>query len=293
MIVTRFAPSPTGYLHVGHAFAALTAARSGERFLLRLEDLDQGRSREDFVAAIFEDLAWLGLSWDEPVLRQSHRFEAYRAALARLEPMTYPCFCTRKEIAEEVARSAEAPHFYPMSAPRMGDSLSAPRMGPDGPLYPGTCRDLSADERAARMAKGESYAVRLNAAEAADVTGPLTFLDHGHLHSVDPFLFGDVVLARKDMPASYHLAVVVDDAFQDVSLVTRGEDLLAAAHIQRVLQALLGLPTPAYAHHRLILGADGRKFSKRDQSITLRSLREKGAMPSGIAAYFEPGAGAC
>jgi glutamyl-Q tRNA(Asp) synthetase len=275
MIVTRFAPSPTGYLHVGHAFAALTAARSGERFLLRLEDLDQGRTREDFVAAIFEDLAWLGLSWDEPVLRQSHRFEAYRAALARLAPMTYPCFCTRKEIAEEVARSAEAPH------------------GPDGPIYPGTCRQLSNDEREARIGRGESYAVRLNVAEAASVTAPLTFFEHGHEHRVDPFLFGDVVLARKDMPASYHLAVVLDDAFQDVSLVTRGEDLLAAAHIQRVLQALLGLPAPAYAHHRLILGSDGRKFSKRDRSITLRSLREKGVTPSGIAAYFEPGGGAC
>src|ERR1700748_2789332 len=164
MIVTRFAPSPTGYLHVGHAFAALTAARSGDRFLLRLEDLDQGRSREEFVAAIFEDLTWLGLSWDEPVLRQSHRFDVYRAALARLEPMTYPCFCTRKEIAEEIARSAEAPHFHGLPAPRTG--------GPDGPLYPGTCRHLSTDERAARIAKGEAYAVRLNAAEGAAGAGP-------------------------------------------------------------------------------------------------------------------------
>ena len=275
MIVTRFAPSPTGYLHVGHAFAALTAARSGERFLLRLEDLDQGRAREEFVAAIFEDLAWLGLSWDEPVLRQSHRFEAYSAALRQLEPITYPCFCTRKEIAEEVARSAEAPHIYP---------LPAPQAGPDGPLYPGTCRHLSKEERAARMERGETYAVRLNAEEAAEVTGPLAFFEHGHERSVDPFLFGDVVLARKDMPASYHLAVVVDDAFQDVSLVTRGEDLLPAAHIQRVLQALLGLPAPAYAHHRLILDREGRKFSKRDRSVTLRSLRDDGVTPSGVAA---------
>src|SRR5215469_5916699 len=148
MIVTRFAPSPTGYLHVGHAFAALTAARSGERFLLRLEDLDQGRTREEFVAAIFEDLTWLGLSWDEPVLRQSQRFEAYRVALARLQPMTYPCFCTRKEIAEEVARSAEAPHIYPRPAPQAG---------PDGFHYPGTCRHLSEDERAERMARGDAY----------------------------------------------------------------------------------------------------------------------------------------
>lgn len=273
MIVTRFAPSPTGYLHVGHAFAALTAARSGERFLLRLEDLDLGRSRAEFVAAIFEDLAWLGLSWDEPVLRQSQRFAAYRAALAQLAPMTYPCFCSRKEIGEEVARSLEAPHIVP-------------RTGPDGPLYPGTCRQLSPDERAARIGRGESYAVRLNAAEAAEVAGPLTFFEHGHERAVDPFLFGDVVLARKDMPASYHLAVVVDDAFQGVSLVTRGEDLLPATHIQRVLQALLGLAQPAYAHHRLILGADGRKFSKRDRSVTLRSLREDGVTPAGVAARF-------
>jgi glutamyl-Q tRNA(Asp) synthetase len=286
MIVTRFAPSPTGYLHVGHAFAALTAARSGERFLLRLEDLDQARSREEFVAAIFEDLAWLGLSWDEPVLRQSGRFAAYRAALARLEPMTYPCFCTRKEIAEEAVRSMEAPHFDFRSAPRTGDSRSAARTGPDGLLYPGTCRHLSQDERAARIAKGESYAVRLNAAEAAEVTGPLSFFEHGHERAVDPLLFGDMVLARKDMPASYHLAVVVDDAFQDISLVTRGEDLLPATHIQRVLQTLLGLPAPAYAHHRLILGEDGRKFSKRDRSVTLRSLREEGVTPAGVAARF-------
>ena len=276
MIVTRFAPSPTGYLHLGHAFAALTAARAGERFLLRLEDLDQSRAREEFVAAIFEDLAWLGLSWDEPVLRQSQRFGTYRAALARLEPMTYPCFCTRKEIAEEIARAAEAPHFdHP--------SLHA---GPDGPLYPGTCRGLSLQERQARIARGEAYAIRLDAREAADVAGPLRFFEHGQERAVDPFLFGDVVLARKDMPASYHLAVVVDDAFQEVSLVTRGEDLLPAAHIQRLLQALLGLPAPAYAHHRLILDAEGRKFSKRDRSVTLRSLRGQGVTPAGVAAWF-------
>src|SRR6185437_10125537 len=155
MIVTRFAPSPTGYLHLGHAFAAWTAARAGDRFLLRIEDLDQGRAREDFIAAIFEDLAWLGLSWDEPVLRQSHRFEAYRAALGRLSPFTYPCFCTRKEIADEIARAAEAPQ------------------GPDGPLYPGTCRHLSEDERQTRIARGEAYAVRLNTATAFEAAGPL------------------------------------------------------------------------------------------------------------------------
>lgn len=277
MIVTRFAPSPTGYLHIGHAFAAWTAARAGTRFLLRLEDLDLGRVRPEFVAAIFEDLAWLGLSWDEPVLHQSRRFDAYREALGLLAPFTYPCFCTRKDIADEIARATEAPHF---------SDLSALRTGPDGPLYPGTCRYLSADERAARMTRGDSYAVRLDAAKAAAAAGPLEFIEHGSVHAVEPLCFGDVVLARKDMPASYHLAVVVDDAFQDVTLVTRGEDLLPAAHVQRLLQALLGYSAPAYAHHRLILDKDGRKFSKRDRSVTIRGLRAAGVTPAGIEALF-------
>jgi glutamyl-Q tRNA(Asp) synthetase len=268
MIVTRFAPSPTGYLHLGHAFAAWTAARAGERFLLRIEDLDQGRAREEFVAVIFEDLMWLGLSWDEPVLRQSRRFETYRAALERLSPFTYPCFCTRKEIADEIARAAEAPQ------------------GPDGPLYPGTCRHLSEDERQARMARGESYAVRLDAAKAAGAVGSLELIEHGEAHAVHPLLFGDAVLARKDMPASYHLAVVVDDAFQGVTLVTRGADLKPAAHVQRLLQALLGYPAPAYAHHRLILDKAGRKFSKRDSAVTLRALRAGGMTPAGVEAML-------
>ncbi|MGZ5920752.1 MAG: tRNA glutamyl-Q(34) synthetase GluQRS [Rhizomicrobium sp.] len=277
MIVTRFAPSPTGYLHIGHAFAAWTAARAGTRFLLRLEDLDLGRARQEFVAAIFEDLTWLGLSWDEPVLHQSRRFDAYRDALGLLAPFTYPCFCTRKDIADEIARATEAPHYAP---------LSATRTGPGGPLYPGTCRHLSADERAARMARGDSYAVRLDAAKAAAAAGPLELIEHGHTYPVEPLSFGDVVLARKDMPASYHLAVVVDDAFQDVTLVTRGEDLLPAAHVQRLLQALLGYSAPAYAHHRLILDKDGRKFSKRDRSVTIRGLRAAGVTPAGIEALF-------
>jgi glutamyl-Q tRNA(Asp) synthetase len=266
MIVTRFAPSPTGLLHLGHAFAALTAAQAGDRFLLRIEDIDTTRVREEFVDAIFEDLAWLGLRWEEPVLRQSTRFDAYRASLARLDAqgLLYPCFCTRKEIAEEISRASEAPH------------------GPEGPLYPGTCRHLPDVERKSRIASGASYALRLDVQKAASAAGPLTFTEHGRTIAVDPLLFGDVVLARKEMPVSYHLAVVVDDAFQEVTLVTRGDDLLPATHIQRVLQALLGLPEPAYAHHRLILDSQGRKFSKRDKAVTLRELRASGETPASL-----------
>lgn len=270
MIVTRFAPSPTGYLHRGHAFAAITAYESGDDFLVRIEDIDQGRSRESFVEAIAFDLKWLGLSWDEPMLRQSRRMGAYKAALGRLEKqgLVYPCFCTRKEITEEIARAKQAPQ------------------GPDGPLYPRTCRALTEGERTARIAAGESFALRLDAHKAARMAGPLTFTDHGQDHAVDPHRFGDLVVARKDMPTSYHLAVVVDDAFQNVTLVTRGEDLLASTHIQRVLQALLDLPRPAYAHHRLILDRQGRKFSKRDDAVTLRALREAGETPSDIRAQI-------
>ena len=269
MIVTRFAPSPTGYLHLGHAFSALIASDAGRagRFLLRIEDIDRGRSREEFVEAIFEDLGWLGLRWEEPVLRQSARFPAYRKALDLLEEqgVLYPCFCTRADIAAEIARSAEAPH------------------GPDGALYPGTCRTLSAAERRARIESGTPYALRLDSRKAAARLPQLTFVEAtletettGNQVTVDPLLFGDVVLARKDVPASYHLAVVVDDAEQGVTLVTRGRDLLRAAHIQRVLQELLRLPAPRYAHHRLILDENGRKLSKRDGATSLRMLRLNG-----------------
>lgn len=278
MIVTRFAPSPTGYLHLGHAFAALTAYETAKkadgRFLLRIEDIDTARSRPEFEKAIFEDLGWLGLEWEKPVLRQSERADAYRAALTRSDEMgvLYPCFCTRKEIASEIARSVEAPH------------------GPDGPIYPGTCRKLSADERRARIVR-EPYALRLDVAKAAARVGTLTFEEksarpdgeRGTIN-VEPALFGDIVLARKEMPGAYHLAVVVDDAHQGVTLVTRGNDLFQATHVQRLLQALLGLPAPAYAHHRLILDEQGKKFSKRDNAVTLRALRESGTTPGEIRA---------
>ncbi len=270
---TRFAPSPTGYLHLGHAFAALTAARQGTRFLLRLEDIDATRCRPAFAAAILEDLSWLGLTWEQPVLRQSERMGAYAAALKVLKSrgLLYPCFCTRADIADEIARSGDAPN------------------GPDGPRYPGTCRHFSDDERSEKIAAGIAYALRLDATKAAAAVGPLSFTEFGAGSAgetgriaVDPLLFGDVVLARKETPSAYHLAVVVDDAFQGVDLVTRGNDLFAAAHIQRVLQMLLGLPEPAYAHHRLILDAAGKKFSKRDRAVTLRSLRASGLTPEDI-----------
>jgi glutamyl-Q tRNA(Asp) synthetase len=273
MVTTRFAPSPTGYLHLGHAFAALTAATSGTRLLVRMEDIDTTRCRPDYERAIVEDLSWLGLQWEEPVLRQSERMTAYAAALdvLKTQGLLYPCFCSRADIAKEIAGAVEAPH------------------GPDGPRYPGSCRHLSNAERADKIATGAPYAWRLDAAKAAGLVGPLTFSEHGAGPNgetgrirVDPTLFGDVVLARKETPSAYHLAVVVDDAYQGVDFVTRGNDLFASAHIQRVLQALLGLPEPAYAHHRLILDDQGRKFSKRDHAVTLRALREAGLRPADI-----------
>lgn len=270
-IVTRFAPSPTGRLHVGHAYSALFAARAaqGGRFLLRIEDIDLGRCRLEFEEGIYEDLAWLGLEWATPVRRQSDHFDDYRAALRKLDEngLIYPCFCTRKDIQREVERASQAPH------------------GPDGVLYPGTCRALSADERKTLIAAGEAHALRLDMAKAVEAAGPLAFEDRerGRME-VDGPSCGDVVLARKDVPTSYHLAVTVDDAIQGVTLVTRGEDLLHATHIHRILQALLGLPAPEYWHHGLLTGADGKRFAKRDRSLTLQALREAGRSPAEVRA---------
>ena len=282
MIVTRFAPSPTGFLHLGHAFAALTAfdtaSQAGGRFLLRIEDIDRARSKPEFEDAIKTDLAWLGLRWEEPVRRQSQHLADYQRALDKLQTqgLLYPCFCTRKEIADEIARAASAPH------------------GPEGPLYPGFCRALSLAERERRLRQGAPYALRLDVAKARALHDALAFEERGRGHDgatgrqvARPELLGDVVLARKEMPASYHLAVVVDDALQGVTLVTRGQDLFAATHIQRLLQALLGLEAPAYAHHRLILDATGKKFSKRDKAATLRDLRRSGRSPSEIRAMLK------
>jgi glutamyl-Q tRNA(Asp) synthetase len=271
MIVTRFAPSPTGYLHLGHAFSALTAfdaaERGGGRFLLRFEDIDLVRCKSHYQQAIEEDLAWLGLTWEKPVRRQSQHFPDYAAALERLNTIgvLYPCFCTRKDITQEIARAVAAPH------------------GPEGPHYPGICRGLSPEIRARQMADGVPYALRLDVRQAKQRAKALVFEERGHgpkgeagRIEAKPELFGDVVLARKEMPTSYHLSVVVDDALQGVTLVTRANDLFPATHIQRLLQALLNLPTPAYAHHRVILDEAGKKLSKRDAAVTLRQMRQKG-----------------
>jgi glutamyl-Q tRNA(Asp) synthetase len=274
-IVTRFAPSPTGYLHLGHVRSALEGWRAarcyGGRFLLRLEDIDRTRCRAKYAAAIIEDLAWLGIDWDGPVRKQSEHFDDYRRALDRLNELgvLYPCFCTRREIQAEIARAGGAPH---------GDA---------GPRYPGTCRRLSAEEAAAKLRSGKDYALRLDLARAVALTGPLDWLEGECSRQVEAALLGDVVLARKEFPASYHLAVTVDDAIQGVTLVTRGEDLVIATHIHRVLQALLGLPAPRYRHHALLTDAVGRRLAKRDGAPTIRSMRQQGLSPAEIIALAE------
>lgn len=270
--VTRFAPSPSGYLHLGHAYAALVAWESaraaGGRFLLRIEDIDPGRCRAEFEQGIRDDLAWLGLTWDGEPLRQSEHIPVYGAAIEHLERLgvVYPCFCTRRKIRAEIAHAAQAPH------------------GPGGEmLYPGICRSLPVSERQARIRSGEPFAIRLDVRKALRLTGPLTWRDlRAGLVEAAPEEFGDVVLARKDAPTSYHLAVTVDDARQEVTLVTRGEDLFHATHVHRLLQALLGLATPTYYHHNLIADSTGLRLAKRNRAITLRTLRQSGRRPDDI-----------
>lgn len=268
--VTRFAPSPTGYLHLGHAYSALFAARAAGddgRFLLRIEDIDKGRCRPAFEDAIYEDLAWLGLDWELPVRRQSDHFDDYQAALDELADagLTYPCFCTRKDIQAEIDAAGGAPH------------------GPDGPVYPGTCRHLSKSERQNQISSGAAHAVRLDMTEAVNRTGALTWHDaaKGDV-TARPERFGDVVLARKDTPTSYHLSVTLDDHIQGITLVTRGTDLFEATDVHRLLQALLELHVPAYHHHPLLIGDDGKRFAKRDKSLTIRELRESGSAPDDV-----------
>ncbi len=266
-MTTRFAPSPTGLLHLGHASVALDAwqrARDANgRFLLRLEDIDAARCRPAFAAAAAEDLLWLGLDWHGAVRTQSAHLDEYRAVLRRLadERLVYPCFCTRAD----VLRAQTAPH------------------GPDGPVYPGTCRTLSPAERGDRIAAGQPYALRLDLAAACARTGRLGFAEEGQGRvPCHPERFGDVVLSRRDAVGSYHLCVTHDDAVQGVTLVTRGVDLLPSTDIHRVLQALLGWPEPGYAHRPLLADAAGKRLAKRDGAGSLRALREAGASPDDI-----------
>ncbi len=277
--VFRFAPSPNGYLHLGHAFSALftqaMAKRHGGKLLLRIEDIDLGRARPEYEAAIFEDLAWLGIGWERPVRRQSAHFADYRATLTKLEKLglVYPCFATRAQIACAVAE--------------LGEPL--PR-DPDGAiLYPGLFRKTPPGERKARIAAGEPYTLRLNMAEATamarEKTGAPIMIrgicgkEDSDTRLAGPERWGDVVLARKEIPASYHIAVVTDDAIQGVTHVTRGVDLFAATDIHRLLQILLDLPEPVYCHHRLIIDEAGRKLSKTDRDKSLRALRSEGVTP--------------
>jgi glutamyl-Q tRNA(Asp) synthetase len=265
-LVTRFAPSPTGLLHKGHAFSALSAfalaREAGGRFLLRIEDIDPTRCTRANAEQLFEDLAWLGIEWETPVRFQSEHRGDFVAAAERLSArgLLYPCFCTRTDIQREIERAGYAPH------------------GSEGPLYPGTCRRLSEDERAGRIAAGIPHALRLDLEKALFVSGEdLSWNDvRFGPQRARPELLGDAVLVRKDIGTSYHLAVVVDDALQGVTDIVRGVDLFEATHLHRVLQSLLDLPVPTYHHHDLLTDAEGNRLAKRDRAISLKSLRENG-----------------
>lgn len=291
MQVLRFAPSPNGWLHLGHAYSALfafdMARRIGGRFLLRIEDIDTGRCRPEYEQAIYEDLRWLGLDWEEPVRRQSEHFAEYERHLKRLREMglVYPCFATRKEIQDAIAQSGISPRNWPAD--------------PDGaPLYPGIYKDIPREMLNRLMWEGRTYAWRLDMekakAEAERINGgPVTFTEEGAstrgdkgLLTIAPELFGDVVIARKDVPTSYHLSVTVDDALQGITLVTRGQDLFPATYIHRILQVLLGFPEPRYHHHGLIRDEAGRRLSKSAKDMGLRELRAAGKTPADIRRFI-------
>lgn len=280
-IFTRFAPSPTGLLHLGHAYAALFSAKVADHFggssLLRMEDIDGGRCRQTFEDAIFEDMAWLGLNWTPPVRRQSEHMQDYQAALDKLQDLglLYPCFCTRKDIAHEINAAQGAPH------------LGA--QGPDGPLYPGTCRHLRDSQRKDNIDQGRPFALRLDMNLATQYVGDLEWTDlAGGPVKATPEIFGDVVLARKDIPTSYHLAVTVDDDLQNIRIVTRGSDLFQATHIHRLLQKLLNLHTPDYFHHKLMKDPSGQRLAKRSRAMSLSFLREKGHTCTDIFNMINP-----
>ena len=284
--VTRFAPSPNGWLHLGHAYSALFGARAaraaGGQFLLRIEDIDIGRARPHFVEGIYQDLEWLGLSWPEPVMVQSKRFEIYQAALdaLRTQGLVYPCWATRREILAAIQ-----------------DKKDWPR-DPDGaPLYPGLYRDLPDSRRKKLMWEGTPYCWRLNMEKAlAHVEAPLSYFEYGtgtaEIMPLDAAAYGDVVLARKDVPTSYHLAVVVDDAAQNISQVTRGRDLQSATAIHVLLQKLLGLPQPDYLHHGLVRDVSGRRLSKQAGDSGFRDLRQAGMGLDEVLALLPPPFGA-
>ena len=273
MIVTRFAPSPTGLLHLGHAYSAFFAYRQAQqlngRFLLRIEDIDPVRCKPEYVEGIFQDLHWMGLGWEEPVRRQSEHIEDYVAALDLLidRNLVYPCFCTRKEIASEAAASGYAPHVK------------------ENVIYSGICRHLSPTERTLKLQKQGAASWRLDVMKALSITGSLYWHDRikGRIEA-RPQDFGDVVLARKDVATSYHLSVTVDDHLQGITLVTRGEDLLRSTDIHRLIQALMGYEVPEYHHHHLQTDASGRRYAKRDKSVTLRSLQAEGKTLADIQA---------
>lgn len=271
-MITRFAPSPTGYLHLGHALAAWVAydlaKQQGGEMLLRFEDIDSTRARPEFYEAIEEDLAWLGITWSGTPWRQLDRTDAYQAALVQLQTLgvLYPCFCTRKEIA------------LMTSAPQRDDGL-------EGVIYPGICRHLTEREKQQRFDHGDRWAWRLDAQKAALLCGPLRWCDHRFGECLlDAHLLGDVVIARKDIGVAYHLAVVVDDAAQHVTWVTRGEDLLASTHVHVMLQKLLGLPQPQYWHHPLVCDEQGKRLAKRNDALSLRAMREAGVSPTEVIA---------
>jgi glutamyl-Q tRNA(Asp) synthetase len=279
--VFRFAPSSNGYLHLGHAYSALLnfdlARDTGGRFLLRIEDIDATRCRPEFETAIYEDLTWLGIAWETPVRRQSEHLSDYRDAVAKLsaQDLVYPAFESRAELARLVAQR-EANGLWPRD--------------PDGaPLYPGTAKSLSPDARVRLLESGAPLALRLDMIAASARAGELGWIEHGegpHGESgavaARPDGWGDVILARKETPTSYHLSVVIDDALQGVTEVVRGQDLFWSTSVHRLLQQLLDLPQPAYRHHRLILDAAGRKLSKSTQATGLRELRASGATPADI-----------
>ena len=279
--VFRFAPSPNGTLHLGHAYSALLnfdlARAGGGRFLLRIEDIDPTRCKPEFEAAIYEDLAWLGIAWETPVRRQSEHLGEYRRALDQLAGLglVYPSFESRAEIARLVAER-KARGVWPRD--------------PDGaPLYPGNARQFAPEERMRRIESGAPYALRLDMTAACARAGDLAWLEQGEgpdgetgAVAARPQAWGDVILARKETPTSYHLSVVIDDALQGVTEVVRGQDLFWSTSVHRLLQALLGLPQPAYRHHRLVLDGEGRKLSKSSQATGLRELRAEGATPADI-----------